>query len=92
MSISAKSAHCDDEALWVELKDGRTIGVPLAWFPRLLNATPEQRAALRISASGQGLHWEALDEDISVAGLLAGRGDQSRASGVAAPEAVLPGA
>lgn len=60
--------------MWVELSDGRILGVPLAWFPRLLRAAPEQRDAYRISR--RGLHWEALDEDISVAGLLAGYGDQ----------------
>jgi hypothetical protein len=61
--------------MWVELSDGRTIGVPLAWFPRLLRATQEQRDQVRISS--RGLHWDALDEDISVRGLLAGLGDQS---------------
>ena len=78
MSISAKTVRCDESTLWVDLADGRTIAVPLAWFPRLLRATPEERAAARISASGRGLHWEALDEDISVEALLAGRGDQTR--------------
>jgi hypothetical protein len=62
--------------MWVELSDGRTLGVPLAWFPRLLRATPEQREACRLSS--RGLHWSELDEDISVAGLLAGRGDTTR--------------
>ncbi len=62
--------------MWVELSDGRTLGVPLAWFPRLLRAAPEQREAVRISP--RGLHWETLDEDISVAGLLAGYADQTR--------------
>lgn len=61
--------------MWVGLSDGRTIGVPLAWFPRLLDSTAEQREQVRISS--RGLHWEALDEDISVAGLLAGLGDQA---------------
>jgi hypothetical protein len=75
MSISAKAFRFDDSTLWVDLHDGRTIGAPLALFPRLLAATPAQRQDGRISASGQGLHWEALDEDISVAGILAGRGD-----------------
>ena len=59
--------------MWVDLSDGRTIGVPLAWFPRLLDANPDERADVELSR--HGLHWEALDEDISVAGLLAGRGD-----------------
>jgi hypothetical protein len=84
MSISARAARCDDETLRVDLADGRTIGAPLAWFPRLLRATPDERAAVRISPSGQGLHWDALDEDISVDGLLAGRGDQSRPAAAAA--------
>ncbi|MBU6408487.1 MAG: DUF2442 domain-containing protein [Alphaproteobacteria bacterium] len=84
MSTSAKAVRFDEDTLWVDLADGRTIGAPLAWFPRLLHASPEQRAAVRISATGRGLHWEALDEDISVEGLLAGRGDQSRGALAAA--------
>jgi len=74
--VRVLEARCDDDSLWVVLSDGRTLGVPLAWFPRLLHATAEQRACVRISS--RGLHWDALDEDISVAGLLAGRGDQTR--------------
>ena len=62
--------------MWVDLTDGRTLGVPLAWFPRLLNATPAQR--VRVEISRTGLHWEELDEDISIAGLIAGRGDMTR--------------
>jgi hypothetical protein len=62
--------------MWVELTDGRTLGVPLAWFPRLLHASPAQRE--RVELSRIGLHWEEIDEDISVAGLLAGRGNMSR--------------
>ena len=65
----------DADQMWVELDDGRTLGVPLAWFPRLLNARPDDLAAVQISPLG--LHWDALDEDISVAGLLAGRGDRA---------------
>ena len=68
----------DDFSFWVDLEDGRTIGVPLAWFPRLLHATPEQR--LQVELSRCGLHWDELDEDISIAGLLAGRGDLARPS------------
>ena len=75
MSISATSVRFDDHTMWVELTDGRTIGVPLAWFPRLLHAAPAERAKVEISP--MGLHWEELDEDISIAGLLAGRGDQA---------------
>ena len=66
----------DADSFWVDLDDGRTIGIPLAWFPRLLHASPEQREKVELSRSG--LHWEEIDEDISVAGLLAGRGDMSR--------------
>ena len=77
MSIFAKSVRFDDASLWVELSDGRTLGVPYASFPRLLNATPEQRQ--RVEIGRMGLHWEELDEDISVAGLLAGRGDRTKA-------------
>jgi hypothetical protein len=68
----------DEDSFWVDLSDGRVIGVPLAWFPRLLHATEEQRGQVRISS--RGLHWEALDEDVSIAALLAGLGDQSRAN------------
>lgn len=64
--------------MWVDLSDGRTLGVPLAWFPRLLRASPEERA--RVELSRTGLHWDDLDEDISVAGLLAGRGDTTTKS------------
>lgn len=77
MSISAKSLRFDENSMWVELADGRSLGIPLAWFPRLLAATPEQRAGFEISGGGTGLHWPELDEDISVAGLLAGRRDQT---------------
>ncbi|MCG6658655.1 DUF2442 domain-containing protein [Halomonas campisalis] len=81
MSISAKTVSFDDYTMWVELSDGRTLGIPLAWFPRLLHATPAERAECRISYSGQGLHWDELDEDISVEGLLAGQGDMSQHHG-----------
>ncbi|UYO47355.1 DUF2442 domain-containing protein [Rhodopseudomonas palustris] len=82
MTISATSVRFDDHTMWVELSDGRTLGVPLAWFPRLLRATPAERA--QVEFSRVGLHWEALDEDISVAGLLAGRGDLTQTSETAA--------
>jgi hypothetical protein len=75
MSISATAVRFDEHTMWVDLSDGRTLGVPLAWFPRLLDATPDERAGVELSRTG--LHWEALDEDISVAGLLAGRGDMT---------------
>ena len=62
----------DEDNLWVALTDGRQIAVPLAHFPRLCDASPEQRERYIISGGGTGLHWEELDEDISVPGLLAG--------------------
>ena len=76
MTISTEAVRFDEHTMWVDLTDGRTIGVPLAWFPRLLNAAPAQREKAELSRIG--LHWEELDEDISVAGLLAGRADMTR--------------
>jgi len=70
MNISAMSVTFDGESMWVELSDGRTLGVPLALFPRLLNATPAQRG--RVELHRAGLHWDEIDEDISVADLLSG--------------------
>jgi len=76
MTTSPTAVRFDEHTLWVDLSDGRTIGVPLAWFPRLLHTTPMQRGQVELTRLG--LHWEGLDEDISVAGLLAGRGDMTR--------------
>ena len=76
MTTSPKAVRFDEDTLWVSLSDGRTIAAPLAWFPRLLKAAPEQLAQVELSKGG--LHWDALDEDISVAGLLAGQPDPSR--------------
>ena len=75
-SAGAKAVHFDEDSMWIDLSDGRTLGVPLAWFPSLLHGSAEQRGQVEISS--RGLHWEALDEDISIAGLLAGRGDRTR--------------
>ncbi len=75
MSISATEVKFDDDTMWVSLNDGRTLGVPLAWFPRLLLAKPADREKLELSPGG--IHWDDLDEDISVAGLLEGRGDRT---------------
>jgi hypothetical protein len=61
--------------LVVRLADGRRLSVPLAWFPRLQSATPAQRRRFKIVGRGVGIHWPDVDEDIGVAGLLAGRGD-----------------
>ncbi len=73
MNISATAVRFDDNSMWVELSDGGALGVSYAWFPRLLNATPKQREEVEIGRFG--LHWEEIDEDISVEGLLAGRRD-----------------
>ncbi len=70
--------------MWVTLADGRKLGVPLAYFPRLLAATPEQRLHFELSGGGTGMHWDELDEDISVQGLLMGVGDQTRTNRMAA--------
>lgn len=78
MSISATKVSFDDDTMWVDLTDGRTVGVPLAWFPRLMRASATERNQVEISRVG--LHWEGLDEDISIAGLLAGRGDMTKQS------------
>ncbi len=66
----AESVSFQDDALVVRLKDGRSLGVPLAWFPRLRDATPAQRVKWELSGHGTGIHWPELDEDVSVAGLL----------------------
>ncbi len=74
---SAARVWFDDDNLWLELADGRQLSVPLAYFPRLQHATPHQRTRFEMSGGGTGLHWDALDEDISVPALLSGRVDQS---------------
>ena len=63
---------CSDDTLTVELMDGRTISAPLAWYPRLLKATPVQRANWNTCAGGYGVHWPEIDEDLSTEGLLRG--------------------
>ena len=68
----AQSVRDTDEALVADLADGRTIAVPLAWFPRLAHGTPTERANWRLITGGEGIHWPDLDEDISVESLLAG--------------------
>jgi len=69
----AESITITEDTLSIDLSDGRTISVPLAWFPRLLHATQAERNNWRLIGKGQGIHWEGIDEDISVEGLLAGR-------------------
>lgn len=67
-----KGVRCTDETLSVDLMDDRTITVPLAWYPRLFNATEAQRNGWRISSAGYGIHWPEVDEDLSTEGLLRG--------------------
>ena len=69
-AVLAVDTHCSDDALVVQLSDGRQVSAPLEWFPRLRDATPEQRNNWRLIARGIGIHWEDVDEDISVASLL----------------------
>ena len=73
----AKSVDFDEDMLHVLLTDGRRISVPIVWFPILLKASPEQRAKYEIGSGGNSLHWPELDEDLSVAGLMAGADPQS---------------
>src|SRR5947209_5285037 len=70
----AISVATTDDALIIDLSDGRTISVPLGWFPRLTHGTAEERSNWRFIGHGEGIHWPDLDEDISVDGLIAGRG------------------
>jgi Protein of unknown function (DUF2442) len=76
MSIlsKAREVSINDDELTVLLADGRKISVPLAWFPRLLHATTDQRQNFELLGEGEGIHWPDVDEDLSVAGLLRGRG------------------
>ncbi len=69
----ATQVEVSDDTLSVELADGRTIAAPLAWYPRLAHASAEERGSWRLLGGGRGIHWPALDEDISVANLLAGQ-------------------
>lgn len=71
--VRAETVTITDDALTVELSDGRSISAPLAWYPRLLHGTPEERSNWRLVGQGVGIHWPALDEDVSVENLLAGR-------------------
>ena len=80
MNISAKTVAFDEDYMHVALMDGRRISVPLVWFPRLLDATPEQLAKVRIFGRGEGLNWEELDEDIEVASLMTPRAFEREAA------------
>jgi Protein of unknown function (DUF2442) len=70
--LRVKAVAFDTDRLSVELMDGRAISVPLVWFPRLANATPEQRANFEVAGGGYGIHWPEIDEDLSTEGMLRG--------------------
>lgn len=70
--VLATRVAVSNDTVSVELADGRTIAAPLAWYPRLAHATAEERAGWRLLGGGRGIHWPAIDEDISIANLLAG--------------------
>jgi len=72
--VLVEEVRLTDDELVVDLADGRTLSVPIAWFPRLVHAAPQERANWRLIGRGEGVHWPDLDEDISVEDLLAGRG------------------
>lgn len=79
--LVVETARVSKDKLTVDLSDGRTISAPLAWYPRLLHGSPSERRDWRLIGRGQGIHWNGLDEDISVEGLLAGRASgESQAS------------
>jgi hypothetical protein len=72
-TVSAQNVNVTDDTLMVDLSDGRTVSVPLAWFPRLLHGTPAERNKWRLIGDGEGIHWPDLDEDISVENLIFGK-------------------
>ena len=71
--VAIQDVRVTDDALIVELSDGRIVSVPLAWYPRLLHSTPQERRNWRFIGKGEGIHWPDLDEDISVENLLLGK-------------------
>ncbi len=73
---------CDDERLTVALSDGRRLSMPLVWYPRLYHGSPAERNEWRLIGGGEGVHWPALDEDLSLDGFLAGRKSQESAASV----------
>ena len=85
-----KNVHVTEETISVDLMDGRTITVPIVWYPRLLNATPEQRANWEVCGGGYGIHWEDIDEDLSTEGLLRGAPAPRSFSKPSAPPDPLP--
>jgi len=71
--VFAEAVKFSEDSMTVQLDDGRTLSVPLTWYPRLLHGTPQERAHYELIGDGEGIHWSDLDEDISVEGLLAGK-------------------
>jgi hypothetical protein len=72
-ALKATAVRVTDDALIIELADGRGISTPLVWYPRLIHGSPSERSNFRFIGAGEGIHWPDLDEDISVEGILAGR-------------------
>jgi hypothetical protein len=81
--VFALSIQFSEDSLTVQLDDGRSLSVPLAWYPRLLHGTEKERKNYELIGQGEGIHWPALDEDISVEGLLAGRRSAESAASLA---------
>jgi hypothetical protein len=79
----AANVRVDDDALTVELTDGRIISAPLSWYPRLVHGSAEERAGWRLIGDGEGIHWSALDEDLSLESLVAGRPSAEGAASLA---------
>jgi hypothetical protein len=73
LQAAATNVRVDDERLTVELDDGRVLSAPIAWYPRLAHGTPTERGQWRLIGGGRGIHWQVLDEDISIENLLAGK-------------------
>lgn len=78
LEARAAKVWFDKNSVWVSLQDGRQLSIPLSYFPRLLKATPKQRRKYELSGGGLGIHWDELDEDISVPGLLSGVPDATK--------------
>jgi hypothetical protein len=81
--VFAESVSFSEDSLTVQLDDGRSLSVPLAWYPRLLHGTAAEREKYELIGDGEGIHWSELDEDISVEGLLAGRRSAESAASLA---------
>lgn len=81
-TLEIAEVRCTEEDLIVSLRDGRRVTAPLWWYPRLYNATPEQRGRWQLAGAGRGIHWPDVDEDISLEGMLRG----AKAPGAKEPE------